>query len=106
MGLEALEFLERRQIRVLIVQVNDEADRNQIVVEMIEERAAAGAVAERPAHRMLHQAAAKLFRRDLPQLLQADADILRLPVLRQRKTLDQNLGQAAARAFGEQRILA
>jgi hypothetical protein len=31
-----------------------EADRNQPVVEMIEERAAAGAVVERPAKRMLH----------------------------------------------------
>ena len=43
MGLEALEFLERRQIRIGVVEMDDEADRNQIVVEVIEERAAAGA---------------------------------------------------------------
>ena len=43
MGLEALEFLERRQIRIRVVEMDDEADRHQIVVEVIEERAAAGA---------------------------------------------------------------
>src|SRR5580704_18706679 len=106
MGLEALEFLEWRQIRILVIEMNDEADGNQIIVEVIKERAAAGTVAERPAHRMLDQAAAMLLRRDLPQFLQADAELLRLPVLRQRETLDQNLGQAAARAFGEQSVFA
>ena len=49
MRLEALEFLERREVRVLVVEVHDEADRHQIVVEVIEERAAAGALVERPA---------------------------------------------------------
>ena len=55
MGLEALEFLERRQIRIVVVEVHDEADRHQVVVEVIEERAAAGAIVERPAERVLHQ---------------------------------------------------
>ena len=47
-----------------------------------------------------------LVRRDLPQLLQADAEFLRLAVLRQAEALDQHLGEAAARALGEQRVLA
>ena len=55
MRLEALEFLERRQIRVGVVEMQDEADRHQIVVEVIEERAAAGGIVERPAEGMLHQ---------------------------------------------------
>ena len=82
MGLEALEFLERRKIGILVIEVDDEADRNQIVVEVIEERTAAGAVAERPADRVLDQPLAELVRRDLPKLLEADAEFLRFAVLR------------------------
>ena len=37
MGLESLEFLEWREIGIGIVEVQDEPDRHQIVVEMIEE---------------------------------------------------------------------
>ena len=42
MGLEALEFVERRQIRIVVIEMHDETDRHQIVVVVIEERAAAG----------------------------------------------------------------
>jgi hypothetical protein len=42
MLLEALEFVERRECRVLIIQVHHEADGDKIFVEMIEERATAG----------------------------------------------------------------
>ncbi len=86
MRLEALEFLERRQIGILVVKVDDEADRHQVVAEMIEKRTAAGAVAERPTHGVLHEAGAEFVRRDLPQLLQADAEFLRLPVLMQARS--------------------
>src|SRR5713226_851042 len=72
----SLEFLERRQIRVAVIEMQHEADRHQIVVEVIEERAAAGAAIERPAERVLHQALAMLVGRDLPQLLQAEAEFL------------------------------
>ena len=51
MRLEALEFLERRQIRIRIIQMHDEPDRHQIVVEVIKERAAAGRIVERPSER-------------------------------------------------------
>ena len=54
MRLEALELVERRQIGVLVVEVDDEADRDEIVPEVIEKRTAAGAVIERPAHGVLH----------------------------------------------------
>ena len=106
MRLEALEFLERRQIRILVVEVDDKADRDQIVVEVIDERAAAGGIAERPAERVLHEAAPMLVRRDLPELFEADAEFLRLAILREAETLDQHLGQAAAGAFGEQSVFA
>ena len=51
MGLEALEFLERREVRIVVVEMHDKTDRHQIVAEVIEERAAAGAIVERPAER-------------------------------------------------------
>ncbi len=37
MGLEALEFIERRQIRVVVIEMHDEADRHQIIVIVIKE---------------------------------------------------------------------
>ena len=104
MRLEALEFLERIDVRVLVVEMDDEADRHQIVVEVIEERAAAGAVVERPAERMLHQPGAVLVGRDLPELLQPDAEFLRIAIGVEIEALEQRLGEDAARAFGEQRV--
>src|ERR1019366_1809641 len=44
MGLEALEFIERRQIRVVVIEMHDETDRHQIIIVVIEERAAAGLI--------------------------------------------------------------
>src|SRR5690606_12988695 len=96
MRLEALEFLERCQIRILVVQMNHEADRNQIVVEMVEERAAARRAVERPAERMLHKALPVLFRLNLPQLLQADAVFLRLASFGKAEAGDQLLGERSA----------
>src|SRR5262249_56670037 len=91
MRLEPLELLERRQIRVLVVEVNDEADRNQIFIEMIKERAAASAVVERPAKGVLHQAGVMLFWRHLPELLQPEAEFLRLAALRGAAPMPQPL---------------
>src|SRR3954454_1654911 len=53
MGLESLEFLKRRKIRVLIIEMDHKAERNQVVVIVIEKRAAAGAAVQRPAERVL-----------------------------------------------------
>ena len=91
MGLEALELVERRKIGIVVVEMDDEADRHQIVVEVIEERAAAGAVVERPAEGVLHQARPVLLGRDLPQLLEPDAEFLRLAALVEAEARDQRL---------------
>src|SRR5258708_34790957 len=72
---------------------------------MIEERAATGAVIERPAEAMLHQAGSVPLERDLPKLLEADAEFLRLALRIEAEALDQRLGEAAARALGKQRVL-
>ena len=85
--------------------MHDEPDRHQIVVEMIEKRAAAGRIVERPAEGVLDQTGLVLVRRDLPQLLEADAVFLRLAAGVETEARDQLLGQGAARALGEQGVL-
>ncbi len=106
MGLEALELVERRQRRILVVEMDDEADRDQPVVVMVEERAAGGAAAERPAETVLHQPGLELRRLDLPDLLQADAVFLRLAPVVELEAGDRLLGERAARAFGDQHVFA
>ena len=106
MRLEALEFLERCEPGVAVVQVHDETDRHQVFIEVIQERAAASAHVERPAEGMLDQAGLVLGRVDFPQLLQADAELLRVASLVKREAADKVLGERAARAFGDQHVLA
>ena len=57
MRLEALELVERREVRVLVVEMHHEADGHEVVAEMVHEGAAvAVGLAERPALRMHDQA--------------------------------------------------
>ena len=89
MGLEALEFVERRQIRIVVIEMQDEADRDLVVVVVIEERAAAGGIIQRPAERMLDQAFLVFCGIDLPDFLQADAEFRRLALRVERELCDQ-----------------
>ena len=86
--------------------MHDETDRDEIIVVMIEKRAAAGLVAQGPAEGMLDQALLMLGGIDLPDFLQADAEFARLALGIERKFRNELLGQAATCAFGKQRILA
>ena len=52
MRLEALEFLERRQVRVCVIKPDNIADGNLIAVQVIEEGPAIGVGRQRPADRM------------------------------------------------------
>ena len=106
MRLEALELAVRRQMRVGVIEVHDEADRHQVVAIVIEERAAAGTVVERPAERVLHQPWAVLAGLHLPDLLEAQAVLLRLAALRQAEPRRQLLGQRAPRTLGDDGVLA
>jgi hypothetical protein len=106
MRLDALKFVERGQIGVVIVQVNHEADRDEVFAIVVEEQAAARIVLQRPAHGVLNQALLVLGRIDLPDFLQTDAEFRRLAVLVEAEFRDQLLGKAAARAFGKQRVFA
>ena len=106
MLLEALELLERVEVRVLVVEPDHEADRDLVVLQVIEERAAIGAAVHRPADGVGDLALAVLGGIDLPQLLDADAEGLRIAALAQLEALEQALGERAAAAFREQGLLA
>src|ERR1700737_2319459 len=84
--------------------MNHETDGDEVVIVVIEEGATAGAVGQRPAERVLHQARAMSFWCDLPELLETDAEFLRLTTCVQAEALHHNLAEIAARTFGKQRI--
>src|SRR3712207_1126678 len=81
MRLEALELVEGRERRVLVVEVDHEAHRHEMVVEVVKPRAAAGLVGQGPAHRVLHQTGAELLGPYLPELLDPEAVLLVVAVL-------------------------
>ena len=84
MRLEALELVVRRQMRILVVEMDDEADGDQVVVEVIEERAAAGVrLSSGQPWLCMTSPLLVLLRRDLPQLLDADAVLLRIDAVAQ-----------------------
>jgi len=103
---EPLELVERRQEGVLVVQVHDIADGHVAVAEMVHEAAAAGELVQRPAGGVLGQTGAVLLRRNLPQLLEADAEFLRLGLVAQVVPGHDRLGQRAAHAFGDEDVFA
>ncbi|MNI01152.1 hypothetical protein D3C73_539840 [compost metagenome] len=55
MGLEPLELLKGKDIGVLVVQVQDEADGDEIVFQVIEEGTTAGLHVKRPAEGVLDE---------------------------------------------------
>src|SRR5262245_6016518 len=73
---------------------------------MIKKRAAPGAVVQRPTERVLHQAWTVPLGRHLPQFLEAQPKLLRSAALAQAEFGGQDLGQGAARALGNEGVLA
>ena len=104
--LEPLEFHVGEQMRVLVVQVNDEADVNLIVLQMIHEGSAAGVGPQRPAHRMRDLTQLVLGRVDLPDLLHADAVFLNVGIGVELPVGDGLLGQRPAHALREEDVFA
>ena len=103
MGLETLEFLERTEMGVGVVESDDEPHRDLVVFEVIEERAAVGRAVERPSQGVHDEPLLMLRGVDLPQLLDADPVGLRIDSGAQVEALEQRLGQVTAAAFGEDR---
>ena len=106
MRLVALEFLERLEVGVRVAQPDDQSDRDLMVLEVVHEAAAVRRVVERPAGAVQHEPRHVLRRIDLPQFLDADAPGLRIAALVEPVPRDHLLAEMAARAFGEQRVLA
>ena len=105
MGLEALELVEGRQVRVLVVEPDDVADVGLAVLQMIDERAAPGLVVHRPARAVDHQALLVLRRVELPELLEAEAVGLGVGTLAQAEMRLQLLRQGAVAALAEEGVL-
>src|SRR3546814_1748625 len=102
MGFPALELLERREIGVLVVERDDEAERD-LAIGLVIEEAAAPCVAERPALGVDHPARNMLCRVDVPQLFQSDSIDLRSTVRLKVEDALQFLRQVPARALREKR---
>ncbi len=105
MQLVALEFFVGRQVRVAVVEANHEADRDQVVLQVIHEGAAVSVVVERPARRVHDHARLVLGRVDFPQFFDADTVGLRVMAFTQVVACFQCLAQMTAHAFGEEGVL-
>src|SRR5271156_5849124 len=86
--------------------MDDKADRDQAIVVVVQERAAARAESQRPAETMLHAARQEACGVDLPDLLQADAVLFRLAAGIELELGDELFGQRSARAFADQDVFA
>ena len=103
MRLETLEFLERAEVRIGIVEPDDEPYRDLVVFEVIQERTAVGRTVERPPEGVHDESLLVPRGGNLPELLDADPVGLRIDPGAQVETLEQRLGQVTAAAFGEHR---
>ncbi len=106
--LPALEFLERTQVRVLVAEVDDQAQRDLVVFHVVEKRTAGGGlrqVAEGPADGMDDLAGHVLLGIDLPEFLETDCVVLGPRTLIQVELTDEPLAEVAATAFSEDRVL-
>ena len=104
MVLVALEFLVGAEPGVPVVQPDDEADRDQVLVEMVEEGAAIGLPVERPAGGMHDQARLVARRLDFPELLDTDAVGRRIGRVAQPEPGVELLAERAAAAFREEGV--
>src|SRR3546814_20544484 len=94
--LPLLHFLERRNVRVAIVEPGHEAQCDLPVRLMIEETAAVGVRVERPALRVDHAARGVVFGIDVPQFIDAETIDLRLAITVERELRLEHLGPMAA----------
>src|SRR5690606_7898538 len=99
MMLEALELAERGEMRVPVAERHDEAHRHPSAGGVVQEAAAVGVVGKRPAGRVQHRAGRVLRRIDLPDFLEAEAVVLRIPPAPQPEARLEDLAEMAAAAL-------
>ncbi len=78
MQLPALKLVERREMRVAVVQRNDQTQVHLVIRGVIEKAAALGMLVERPACRVNDEALLVLGGVDFPDFLDADSVVLRV----------------------------
>ena len=102
--LEALELVKRADMRIRVGKIDDQAEGNLIVLQVIKIRTGeqTAEVIARPSHGVQHLAGHVIVRIDVPELLEADGIVLGAGVGVQIELLDQLLAEMAATAFGEQ----
>ena len=105
MLLEAIERHVRVEQRILVVEPDHETDRQPSVGHRVDEPAAELVVPQRIAERVDDGAGREAIGRHLPQLLEADRELLGLSSPAELKTPQQLLGQVAAHAVAEDRDL-
>src|SRR5215472_3370262 len=103
--LESLELGVRLELRILIVEADDEADIPDVVLHRIDEAAPEGRVVERSAERVDDLPSGRRARGHLPQLFDADRVDLRVFAGGDREAPLELLGKRAARSFAEHRDL-
>ena len=101
MVLDLLKQLEWLQLAVFVVESDDIADGDTVLVEVIQKQTAIGGIVGRPAESVHDLAGADPARRQLPQFLDADRIGLRIAVRFQIEARHQSLGQMSARTFGQ-----
>ena len=103
----ALKLVERREVRIAIGQVDNQADYHLMVFQVIKEGSSGVLLAEHvqwPAGGVHHQALLMLGRVDVPDFFDTDAVVLGVGLVSQVVLADQLFTQVAAAAFGEQRV--
>ena len=106
MRLPALEFVEGRQVRVAIIERDDQPKVNLVVGRVIQEPATFGVIIQRPAGRMNDEPLLVPLGFDFPDLLDTDAVVLRIGILAQPELRHEFFAEVAAYAFRENRVLA
>src|SRR5258708_17888749 len=101
MSLETLELLVRGEVGILVAEADDVADRDLVVLHVIQERPAVGIGIKRPACGMHDESRPVFFRLDVPKLLEADAILLGVGPLSQPVFFLELAPELAAAAFGE-----
>mmetsp|Transcript_32727 Transcript_32727/g.83412 ORF Transcript_32727/g.83412 Transcript_32727/m.83412 type:complete len:328 (-) Transcript_32727:160-1143(-) len=106
MLLELLELLVRAQVRVGVVQADHHAYMDQVRLHVIDEGPSVGHLVQGPADRVHHRARDVDVLGHLPDLLDAQAVVLRGAILAEVEVLHERLAQGAAAALRKDGLLA
>ena len=104
MRLQPLHFLEGREPGVRVVESHDIAVGHHVLPPVIQERTAIDIGRHWPANGMDDGAGPMVLLGDFPQLLDPDAEGLRIDAFAEVEHIEQFLGQAPPAALGENRI--